>query len=62
MSIAKTNDDMTACWPPLGCFSKLRTGYRHYSGYYQSHHHVREVAECEEECTRARDCRSFSYR
>ena len=53
---------MTACCPLPGCYSKLRTGYRHYSGYYQSHHHVREVAECEEECARARDCSSFSYR
>ena len=58
----ETHDDMTACCALPGCYSKLRTGYRHYSGYYQSHHHVREVAECEEECARARDCRSFSYR
>ena len=44
------------------CYEKLRTGYRHYSGYYQSHLNVRDLEECQEECGRDQDCRSFSYR
>ena len=44
------------------CYEKVRTGYRHYSGYYQSHLNVRDVEECQEECAREQQCRSFSYR
>ena len=44
------------------CFEKLKTGYRHYSGFYKDHFNVRDVEECKGECARTPDCRSFSYR
>ena len=44
------------------CFDKLKTGYRHYSGYYQNHHNVRDIEECQQECSRDPTCNSFSYR
>ena len=45
-----------------GCYDKVKTGYRHYSGFYQDHLRVRDVSECEEECGRSSGCYSFSYR
>ena len=48
--------------PFLVCFEKLKSGYRHYSGFYKDHFNVRDVEECKEECARTPDCRSFSYR
>ena len=44
------------------CYDKVKTGYRHYSGYYQQHLNVRNEEECKEECSRAPSCSSFSYR
>ena len=44
------------------CFDKLRSGYRHYSGFYKDHFNVRDVEECKRECARTQDCESFSYR
>ena len=44
------------------CFEKLKTGYRHYSGFYKDHFNVRDVEECKGECARTPDCQSFSYR
>ena len=46
----------------LVCFEKLKSGYRHYSGFYRDHFNVRDVDECKGECARTQDCRSFSYR
>ena len=48
--------------PGSGCFEKLKTGYRHYSGYYQDHLNVRDIEECKQECGRDYNCKSFSYR
>ena len=45
-----------------GCYEKLKTGYRHYSGYYQDHLNVRDIEECKQECARSHNCKSLSYR
>ena len=44
------------------CYEKLKSGYRHYSGYYQSHLNVRDLEDCQAQCAREQTCTSLSYR
>jgi len=44
------------------CYTRARTGFRHYSGSYREHINVQDVLACSNECGRKNFCNTFSYR